>query len=77
MVSTLFRDPQAWSSALTALGTLQPQAFGSLNRVETLDSVSTIIYSQFMPQKLSSNHEKNCLFEVNDTEDTEEIKTTL
>ena len=40
MVSTLFRDPQAQSSALAALGTLQPQAFGSLNRVETLDSVS-------------------------------------
>ena len=40
MVSTLFRDPQAQSSALAALGTLQPRAFGSLNRVETLDSVS-------------------------------------
>ena len=40
MVSTLFRDPQAFSSALAALGTLQPQAFGSLNRVETLDSAS-------------------------------------
>ena len=40
MVSTLFRDPQALSSDLAALGTLQPQAFGSLNRVETLDSAS-------------------------------------
>ena len=40
MVSTLYRDPQARSSTLAALGTLQPQAFGSLNRVETLDSVS-------------------------------------
>ena len=40
MVSTLFRDPQALSSALATLGTLQPQAFGSLNRVETLDSAS-------------------------------------
>ena len=40
MVSTLFRDPQALSSALAALGTLQPRAFGSLNRVETLDSAS-------------------------------------
>ena len=40
MVSTLFRDPQARSSALAALGTLQPRAFGSLNRVETLDSTS-------------------------------------
>ena len=40
MVSTLFRDPQALSSALAALGSLQPRAFGSLNRVETLDSDS-------------------------------------
>ena len=40
MVSTLFRGPQARSSALAALGTLQPRAFGSQNRVETLDSVS-------------------------------------
>ena len=40
MVSTLFRDPQARSSALAALGTPQPRAFGSLNRVETLDSAS-------------------------------------
>ena len=36
MVSLLFRDPQALS-ALVALGTLQPPAFGSLNCVETLD----------------------------------------
>ena len=40
MGSTLFRDPQALSSALAALGTLQPRAFGSLNRVDPLDSVS-------------------------------------
>ena len=40
MVSTLFRDPQALSSALTLLGMLQPQAFRSLNCVETLDSAS-------------------------------------
>ena len=40
MVSTLFRDPQAQSSALAALGMLLPRAFGSLNRVETLDSAS-------------------------------------
>ena len=40
MGSTLFRDPQALSSALTALGTLQPRVFGSLNRVDPLDSVS-------------------------------------
>ena len=40
MVSTLFRDPQAQSSALAAFGTPQSRAFGSLNRVETLDSAS-------------------------------------
>ena len=34
------RDPQARSSALAALGSLQPRAFGSLNRVDPLDSVS-------------------------------------
>ena len=40
MRSTFFRDPQARSSALAALGTLQPRAFRSLNRVDPLDSVS-------------------------------------
>ena len=40
MGSTLFRDPQARSSALAAYGTLQPRALGSLNRVDPLDSVS-------------------------------------
>ena len=40
MVSMLFRDPQALSSTLAVLGTLQPQAFGFLNHVETLDSAS-------------------------------------
>ena len=40
MVSMLFRDPQALSSALASLGTLQPRAFRSLNRIETLDSAS-------------------------------------
>ena len=40
MGSTLFRDPQARSSALAALGTLQLRALGSLNRVDPLDSVS-------------------------------------
>ena len=51
MVSTLFRDPQARSSALAALGTLQPRAFGSLNHVETLDSVSNYyIVSSMAPR---------------------------
>ena len=40
MVSTLFRDPQAWNSALTALRMLQPWAFGSLHHIETMDSAS-------------------------------------
>ena len=40
MGSMLFRDPQARGSALAALGTLQPQAFGSLKSIEPLDSVS-------------------------------------
>ena len=40
MVSTLLRDPQALSSALALLGMLQPRAFGSLNRVKTLDLAS-------------------------------------
>ena len=40
MGSMLFRDPQALSSALAALGMLQPRAFGSLNRVDLLDLVS-------------------------------------
>ena len=42
MGSTLFRDPQARSSALAALGTPQPRAFGSLNRVDPLDSASNL-----------------------------------
>ena len=46
MVSTLFRDPQALSSALASLGTLQPWDFGSLNHVETLDSAFIIYRTQ-------------------------------
>ena len=48
MGSTLFRVPQARSSALAALGTLQPRAFGSLNRVDPLDSVSNY-YLEYLP----------------------------
>ena len=40
MVSMLFIDPQTLSSALTSLSMLQSWAFGSLNCIETLDSVS-------------------------------------
>ena len=53
--STLSRNPQARSSALAALGTLQPQAFGSLNRVDHLDSVS-IIYRIFLSNCLALQH---------------------
>ena len=34
MVSTQSRDPQARSSTLAALGTLQPRAFRSLNHAD-------------------------------------------
>ena len=55
MVSKLFRDPQARSSALATLGTLQPRAFRSLNRVVTLDSVSNYyIYSPHAQNHASS-----------------------
>ena len=40
MVSTRFRDSQARNSALAVLGTPQPRAFGSPNRLETLGSAS-------------------------------------
>ena len=40
MGSTRFRDPRALSSALAAFGTQQPRAFGSLNRIDPLNSVS-------------------------------------
>ena len=40
MGSTVFRNPQALSSALAALGLLQPRAFGFLNTVDPLVSVS-------------------------------------
>ena len=40
MGSKLFRDPQALSSALASLGSPQPRAFGSLNNLEPLVSVS-------------------------------------
>ena len=40
MGSTAFRDPQALSSTLTALGSPKLKAFRSLNTVEPLVSVS-------------------------------------
>ena len=53
MVSTLFRDPQVFSSALALFGTLQHLAFGSLNRVETLDSASIVyrLYKQLVSKR--------------------------
>ena len=56
MVSTLFRDPQDLSSALAVLGTLQLWAFGSLNRVETLDSASNYYIVKMSWHKNSTIH---------------------
>ena len=56
MVSMLFRDPQAPSSALAALGTLQPRALRSLNCVETLDSVSNYYVYVCAKQVLNESH---------------------
>ncbi len=42
MGTTGFRNPQALSSALTALGTLQPRAFGFLNPVVPLVLLSNL-----------------------------------
>ena len=47
MGSTLFRDPQARSSTLATLRTLQPRAFGSLNRIDPLDLVSNYYLSYY------------------------------
>ena len=54
----LFRDPQALSSALAALGTLQPRAFGSLNRIDPLNSLSTYYYSVYKARKVISQNVK-------------------
>ena len=39
-VTKRFRNPQALSGTLTALGTLQPRALGILNRLVSLASTS-------------------------------------
>ena len=46
MGSTVFRNPRALSSALAALGTLQPRALGFLNTVDPLDTVSNCYLEQ-------------------------------
>ena len=46
MGSTRFRNPQALSSALASLGTLQPRAFGFLNRVDPLVSASNLYLAE-------------------------------
>ena len=51
MVSMLIRYPQALSSTLTLLGTLQPRAFRSLNRVETLDSTSNCYLERYKKEE--------------------------
>ena len=43
--STRFREPRALSSALAPLGTLQPRALGSLNRVDPVDDASNLSLS--------------------------------
>ena len=55
MGSTRFRNPQALSSALASLGTLQPRAFGFLNRVDPLVSASNyylVVY--YLPRGFTS-----------------------
>ena len=51
MGSTRFRNPQALSSALAGARALQPRAFGFLNRVDPLVSVSN--YYIFVQRELS------------------------
>ena len=62
MGSTLFRDPQARSSALAALGTLQPRALRSLNRVDPLDSVSNYYIAIALFDPLWAFHLKMYLY---------------
>ena len=61
MVSMFFRDPQALSSTLASLGTLQPRAFGSLNQVETLNSASNY-YVVNLCAFTTDNHICVCVF---------------
>ena len=61
MVSMLVRDSQALSSALTLLRTLQPQAFGSLHHVETLDLASKYNYYVDTELKYQSNDVQKAL----------------
>ena len=58
MVLVLVIDPEALSNDLTALSTLQPRAFGFVNRVDTLDSVAnynTLTYSISSPLNAKMN----------------------
>ena len=48
MGSNILRDPRARSSALDALGILQPRAFRSLNHVDPFDSVSNLLYKTYL-----------------------------
>ena len=54
MGSTRFRNPQALSSALASLGTLQPRAFGFLNCVDPLVSASNL-YEDFDSRFFKAN----------------------
>ena len=58
MGSKLFRNPQALSSALAALGTLQPRAFVFLNNLDPLDSASNyyLDYIDRCKQRSANTH---------------------
>ena len=56
--SMVFRDLQALSSALAALGTLQPRPFVSLNTIEPLVSLSNYYQQKYVwtePSEASEN----------------------
>ena len=57
---------------LIALETLQPQAFGSLNRVETLDSSSNyyLLYVQYSTVRKHKNRYANTKTEQKHVQDT-------
>ena len=54
MVTKRLRNPRALSSALAALGTLQPRALGFLNRLVTLVSASNF-YLKVLFELFNSN----------------------
>ena len=64
MGSTVFRDPQALSSTLAALGSPQLRPSGSLNTVEPLVSVSNYYIVKFnsrIPHGKLINEDENLM----------------